>query len=94
MRTHALPLQSAIATLVDMVHNRLQQYQQLKTMLPKFDGQAKGIDVDEELGKFFEGCEVSNVGIMLWYYESPRYFGDVEASKYIDVPVKLFKRGS
>jgi hypothetical protein len=86
MAQHQLALQPAITKLVAMVDELLIRYRELRAAVPSF-GDAR---VDKELAMFLDECEVSNLGMMTWYYESPRYFGAVKASDKEVVLVTLF----
>lgn len=87
MQEYNLDLQSAIHKLKEMIHRRLDRYYLLKSRLGSDDRQ-----LGSEVIKYFEGLEITNVGITKWYYQSPRYFRDVDASQGSVVEIHLFER--
>lgn len=88
MQEYRLDLQSAISKLTEMVRQRLDRYYHLKAQLHPIYG---GLEISGELVRYLEGLEVANVGVTKWYYQSPRYFRDVDASQGSFVEVELFE---
>jgi len=86
MLEKGLDLQSAIDFATDMVRARVKEYVNLKSEVPSF-----GSETDEEVARFIKALEHWVQGSVVWYYESPRYFRDIDISVKNNLMVPLMR---
>ncbi|KAF9262323.1 terpenoid synthase [Marasmius fiardii PR-910] len=84
---HKLDLQGAVDMLTEMIHDRVEEYLELKKRLPSF-----GPEVDAALNKYHVALENFTQGCVVWYYSSPRYFHDLDPLGKEEVVIELFPR--
>ncbi|KAG6807361.1 hypothetical protein H0H92_007861 [Tricholoma furcatifolium] len=88
-QAHNLELQDAVDLLTQMITERVQDYVNLKASLPSFSP-----DVDLALQKYFRGLEHFVQGCVVWWYSSPRYFFDFDASGNPEAVIRVLRRES
>ncbi|KAL4244153.1 Terpene synthase [Abortiporus biennis] len=90
MLEHDVDLQSAIDITTKMLSDRVQEYAQLRSIVPSF-GDEK---VDQEVARYLKALEQYTQGTVVWYYDTPRYFRgrDVSAGKRHNIIVPLYPK--